>query len=100
MSGSALLDRFSALEDPRQAWKVVYLLPEILLIVLCGTMAGAEDFVEIERWANRKLDFLRRVAHWLLSSFGVVPKQGASSQPAFFSVSSSSGSRDALRCLF
>ena len=61
MSGKALLDRFSALEDPRQAWKVVYPLPEILLIVLCGTMAGAEDFVEIERWANRKLGFLRRL---------------------------------------
>ena len=60
MSGKALLDHFSALEDPRQAWKVVYPLREVLLVVLCGTMAGAEDFVEIERWANRKLDFLRR----------------------------------------
>jgi predicted transposase YbfD/YdcC len=61
MSGKTLLDQFSALEDPRQGWKVVYPLPEILLIVLCGTMAGAEDFVEIERWANRKLGFLRRL---------------------------------------
>lgn len=61
MSGKALLDQFSALEDPRQAWKVMYPLPEILLAVLCGTMAGAEDFVEIERWAKRKLDFLRRL---------------------------------------
>ena len=60
MSGTALLEQFSALEDPRQAWKVVYPLPEILLSVLCATMAGADDFVEIERWANRKLDFLRR----------------------------------------
>lgn len=60
MPSSALLDQFSALEDPRQAWKVVYPLPEILLSVLCGTMAGADDFVEIERWANKKLDFLRR----------------------------------------
>lgn len=60
MSVRPLLDQFSALEDPRQAWKVVYPLPEVLLAVLCGTMAGAEDFVEIERWANRKLDFLRR----------------------------------------
>jgi len=49
------------LADPRQAWKVVYLLPEILLVVLCGMMAGAEDFCEIERWANRKLDCLRRL---------------------------------------
>ena len=60
MPGGSLLDHFSALEDPRQSWKVVYPLPEILLIVLCATMAGAEDFVEIERWANKKLDFLRR----------------------------------------
>lgn len=60
MSGPALLDHFSALDDPRQTWKVVYPLPEILLIVLCATLAGAEDFVEIERWARRKLAFLRR----------------------------------------
>ena len=60
MSGKALLDQFCTLEDPRQAWKVVYPLPEILLAVLCAVMAGADDFVEIERWANRKLDFLRR----------------------------------------
>lgn len=60
MSVGTLLDRFSALDDPRQAWKVVYPLPEVLLTVLCGTMAGAEDFVEIERWAKRKLNFLRR----------------------------------------
>lgn len=57
----SLLDHFSALEDPRQAWKVLYPLSEILLFVLCGTMAGAEDFVEIERWANKKLAFLRRL---------------------------------------
>ena len=61
MSKSSLLDHFSGLEDPRQVWKVVYPLPEVLLIVLCGTMAGAEDFAEIERWASRKLDFLRRM---------------------------------------
>ena len=61
MSSKSLLDHFSALTDPRQSWKVVYPLPEILLTILCGTMAGAEDFVEIKRWADRKLDFLRRI---------------------------------------
>ena len=61
MSGTSLLAHFSALADPRQSWKVGFPLPEILLVVLCGTMAGAENFVEIERWANRKLDFLRRL---------------------------------------
>lgn len=61
MATTSLLDHFSALDDPRQAWKVVYPLPEVLLVVLCGTLAGAEDFAEIERWARRKIDFLRRL---------------------------------------
>jgi predicted transposase YbfD/YdcC len=61
MSGKAFIDHFAALEDPRQAWKVVYPLPEILLVVLCATLGGAEDFVEIARWGQRKLDFLRRL---------------------------------------
>ena len=55
----ALLDHFSALEDPRQAWKVVYPLPELLLLTLAATLAGADDFVEIEEWGNEHLDFLR-----------------------------------------
>ena len=60
-SGSrSLLDHFSALEDPRQSWRVMYPLPEILLLVLCGTLSGMEDFVDIELWGNERLDFLRR----------------------------------------
>ena len=55
----ALLDHFSALEDPRQAWKVVYPLLEILLLTLAATLAGADDFVEIETWGNEHLVFLR-----------------------------------------
>lgn len=55
------VDHFSALADPRQAGKVVYPLSEVLLIVLCGTLAGAENFVEIERWAKRKIAVLRRL---------------------------------------
>jgi predicted transposase YbfD/YdcC len=59
MSGDTLLDHFSALEDPRQACKAVYPLPEIMLLVLCATLAVAEDFVEVRRWGSEKLDFLR-----------------------------------------
>lgn len=59
-AGKSLLDHFSALEDPRQSWKVVYPLPEILLLVLCATLGGAENFVEIEAWGEDRLDFLRR----------------------------------------
>ncbi len=38
---------------------MIYPLPEILLTVLCATMSGAEDFVDIEHWAEQKLGFLR-----------------------------------------
>ena len=37
----SLLDHFSVLRDPRQGGKVLYPLPEILLLVLCATLAGA-----------------------------------------------------------
>jgi len=56
----SLLDHFSALEDPRQQWRVVYPLPEILLLVLGATLSGMEDFVEIRLWGEQRLDFLRR----------------------------------------
>lgn len=56
----SLLEHFSALADPRQAWKVVYLLPEILLLVLAATLAGADDFVEARLWGQAQLPFLRR----------------------------------------
>ena len=41
MACGSLLDHVSALRDPRQGGKVLYLLPEILLLVLCATLAGA-----------------------------------------------------------
>ena len=56
----AILDHFSALDDPRQGWRVVYPLPEILLVVLCATLSGMEDFVEIRLWGDERMDFLRR----------------------------------------
>jgi hypothetical protein len=61
MSGKAFIDHFAGLEDPRQAWKVVYPLPEILLGVICATLGRAEDCVEIARWGQRKRDFLSRL---------------------------------------
>ena len=55
-----LLDHFAALEDPRQRAKVLYPLPEILLLLLCATLAGADDVVEIALWGDEHLAFLRR----------------------------------------
>ena len=59
MAQLSLLGHFSALTDPRQRGKVLYPLPEIMLLILCGTLAGAEDFVEIREWGRKKLRFLR-----------------------------------------
>ena len=59
MVRQSLLDHFSALSDPRRQGKVVYPLPEIMLLVLCATLAGAEDFVEVRHWGRKKLPFLR-----------------------------------------
>jgi len=59
-SRASLLDHFSALRDPRQSWRVLYPLQEILLLVLCATLTGMEDFVEIKLWGEQRLDFLRR----------------------------------------
>ena len=57
---SAILDHFSGLSDPREGWRVIYPLPEILLLVLCATLSGMDDFVEIRLWGEQRLDFLRR----------------------------------------
>jgi predicted transposase YbfD/YdcC len=63
-AGKALLDHFSALEDPRQQAKVLYPLPEIMLLLLCATLAGADDFVEMRLWGTRNLGFLRRFCRY------------------------------------
>ena len=54
------LVHFTALQDPGQAAKVLYSLPELLLLLLCGTVAGADDFVELALWGGEHLLFLRR----------------------------------------
>ena len=39
---------------------MVYPLPEILLLVLCATLCGMDDFVETQLWGEQRLDVLRR----------------------------------------
>jgi hypothetical protein len=58
---TSLLHHFAALKDPRQHVKVIYPLPEILLLVLCATIVGADDFVEVQHWGETHMDFLRRL---------------------------------------
>src|SRR3954451_21471441 len=59
-TGPSLLDHFAALEDPRQQAKVLYPRPEILLLLLCATLAGADDVTEVGVWGGENLAFLRR----------------------------------------
>jgi predicted transposase YbfD/YdcC len=54
------LDYFKDLPDPRQRGKVIYPLPEVLLLCLLAVLAGAETFVDIARFGEKKIDLLRR----------------------------------------
>jgi predicted transposase YbfD/YdcC len=56
----ALLDHFSVIEDPREAWRVAHPLPEVLLLVVCGTIADCDDYEGIAAWGKAHLEFLQR----------------------------------------
>jgi predicted transposase YbfD/YdcC len=57
----AFLDHFSRLEDVREPGKVLHPLPEILLVTLCGVLAGAEGWQDIEDYGESKLELLREL---------------------------------------
>ena len=54
------LEHFRDIPDHRQPSKVVYPLDEVLLLSLVAVLAGAETFVDITRFGEAKLAFLRR----------------------------------------
>ena len=54
------LDYFKDLPDARQPGKVIYPLAEVLLLCLLAVLAGAETFVDIARFGEKKLELLRR----------------------------------------
>ena len=64
------LGSFEALDDPRQQAKVLYPLPEILLLCLCAVLGGADSWVEVALYGQRKLGFsrsrmgCRRTTNW------------------------------------
>jgi predicted transposase YbfD/YdcC len=51
---------FVGIREPRQAKKVEHNLVELLVVAVCGVLAGADDFVQIEEWAKEKLDWFRQ----------------------------------------
>ena len=56
----AFLYHFDALEDPRIDRKKLYPLPEILLVVLCGSICGARSWRDFVTFGEEKVDYLRR----------------------------------------
>ncbi len=54
------IEYFKGLEDPRQKKKITYPLDEILLLVLCAVLCGANSWVEIAVFGQHKLTFLKR----------------------------------------
>ena len=51
---------------------MLYPLPEILLLLLCATLAGADDVAEIGAWGEENLAFLipRWNSHSMPSIYG------------------------------
>ena len=56
----AFLYHFDKLEDSRINRKKLYPLPEILLVVLCGSICGAQSWRDFVTFGGEKLDYLRR----------------------------------------
>lgn len=46
---------FSTIEDPREPWRVTHLLPEVLLLAVCGTICDCEDYDLIAEWGAAHL---------------------------------------------
>jgi predicted transposase YbfD/YdcC len=60
MAALEFLDFFADLEDPRIDRRKLHPMPEILLVTLCGVIAGCEGWGDIEDFGESKLEFLRR----------------------------------------
>ena len=61
LGGRSLLSHFAAIKDNRQPCKVMYPLQEVLLLVVCGSIAACDDYDDIVLWGEKHLDFLRQL---------------------------------------
>jgi predicted transposase YbfD/YdcC len=61
---AVLLRHFSALDDDREPWRIVYPIAEVLLLVTCATIASCDDFDDIVEWGEQHLDFLRQFSEF------------------------------------
>jgi len=49
---TALLDHFAEVEGPRDVRRILHPLPEVLFIVVCGTIADCDDYEDIAVWRS------------------------------------------------
>ena len=57
---TGFLDIFCELDDPRIERRKLHPMPEILLLTLCGVIAGSDGWEDIELFGKTHLNFLRR----------------------------------------
>ena len=65
---AVLLKHLSEVPDPRDPRRVAHPLPEVLLLVVCGTICDCDDYDAIAEWGEAHLPTLRR---FLPCHFGV-----------------------------
>lgn len=51
---------FATLPDPRVIGRVLYPLPEVLLVALCAMLSDCEDFTDMGHFARSQLQWLRQ----------------------------------------
>ena len=51
---------FAKLKDPRRCHRRLHHLQDIIVIALCATIAGAQDWQQVQTFALKRIDWLRR----------------------------------------
>ena len=62
---ASLIEHFAPLADFRVERNKLYPLPEILLLVVCAVLSGADGWEAIEEFGKAKLDWLRQFAPFI-----------------------------------
>jgi predicted transposase YbfD/YdcC len=62
MQDHDLLSHFSIIQDYRQTGKIEHKLSDILLLVICAVIAGADGWEEIEDFGHNRLTWLQEYA--------------------------------------
>ena len=55
----SLLEHFGNVEDPRVPRQMRHKFLDIIGVAICGVICGAENWAEIERFGQAKIDWLR-----------------------------------------